>query len=47
MDETIISLLSSEEKGFFFSLDLFELPMPMNKFSVLDNANSMASRCPK
>jgi hypothetical protein len=44
MDEIIISLLSSAEKGFFFSLDLFELPIPMNKFSALDNPNSMASR---
>jgi len=47
MDEMIISVLSSAEKGFLLSFDLFELPMPMNKFSVLDNPNSTASRWPK
>jgi hypothetical protein len=47
MDETIISLLSLAEKGFFVSLDLFELPIPINKFSTLDNPNNTASRCPK
>ena len=47
IDEVIISLLSLAENGFLLSFDLFELPMPMNKFSVLDNPNKTASRCPK
>jgi len=47
IDEMIISLLSSAENGFLLSFDLFELPMHMNKFSVLDNPNRTASRCPK
>jgi len=47
MDEMIITVHSSAEKGFLLSFDLFELPMPMNKLAVLDNPNSTASRCPK
>jgi hypothetical protein len=47
MDEIIISLLSSTEKGFLLSLCLLELPIPIQRFSTFDSPNITASRCPK
>ena len=47
IDKVIIFLLSSAEKGFFFSLYLLELPIPIQRFSILFNAKLTASRCPK